>query len=158
MNHTIFHTFYMGPCTHGFFMGEKLVVIVVQWHVLFTVHNCFVASLVAHTHSHSLSCTALAAGISGGSTTITSPSVKAGQVGGDSSGVHEVLNDTTRKREVRLMKNRSVHVYTVKNGSLLKHNTVSLLGQVSKIVSILLTKLAIVPILTHRCATVTTHF
>ncbi len=26
MNHTIFHTFYMGS-THGFFMGEKLVVI-----------------------------------------------------------------------------------------------------------------------------------
>ncbi len=35
---------------------------------------------------------------------------------------------------------------------------VSLLGHVSKIVSILLSKLAIVPILTHRCATVTTQF
>ncbi len=34
----------------------------------------------------------------------------------------------------------------------------SLLGHVSKIVSILLSKLAIVPILTRRCATVTTHF
>ncbi len=37
-------------------------------------------------------------------------------------------------------------------------NNVSLLGHVSKIVSILLSKLAIVPVLTHRCATVTTDF
>ncbi len=36
--------------------------------------------------------------------------------------------------------------------------SVSLLGHVSKIVSIMLSKLAIVPILTHCCATVTTHF
>ncbi len=49
-------------------------------------------------------------------------------------------------------------LYTVKNGSLLQHTNVSLLEHVSKIVSILLSKLAIVPILTHRCATVTTHF
>ncbi len=48
--------------------------------------------------------------------------------------------------------------YTVNNGSLLYQNNVSLLEHVSKIVSILLSKLAIVPILTHRCATVTTHF
>ncbi len=34
----------------------------------------------------------------------------------------------------------------------------SLLGHVSKIVSILLSKLAIVPLLTHCYATVTTHF
>ncbi len=48
--------------------------------------------------------------------------------------------------------------HTVKNGSLLQHSNVSLLGHVSKIVSILLSKLAIVALLTHCCVTVTTHF
>ncbi len=52
----------------------------------------------------------------------------------------------------------TMYTYTVNNGSLLKHNNVSLLGHVSKIVSILLSKLAIVPKLTHSCGTVTTHF
>ncbi len=46
----------------------------------------------------------------------------------------------------------SGHVHTVKNGSLLQYNHVSLLGHVSKIVSILLSKLSDCP------STVTTHF
>ncbi len=39
--------------------------------------------------------------------------------------------------------------YTVKNGSLLYYTNVSLLGLVSKIVSILLSSYTVVPLLTH---------
>ncbi len=49
--------------------------------------------------------------------------------------------------------------YTVKNGSLLQHNNVLLLGHVSKIVSILLSTLSDCPNTdTLLCYTIATHF
>ncbi len=92
------------------------------------MHPLFHTHLLSPFHSHSLPLSLIhtrtplfhtltlppissAAGIPGSNATITSPSSvspKSGQVGLASPGVQQVLDETTKKREVRLMKNRSV--------------------------------------------------